>query len=267
MMTVRIPVYEHTFGNGIAMLKTTDARLVADPDCPMMIELIGYIIAPEGTLPWETGNGIDVFATKETLDLAVAMYYAEKNCRSLSWKPSACFLVAVNYYKPFMNGGTVDGNGPAGSKPLARYGAHMGMLGVNSFNTRLISSNRAVPSLGPNCVTRLVSPSLIKLTSGRRRYNGCTNIPLSAGRAQDDEASLCGRHFMPSAVSVRHLDPPGFHEAPVDFKGLSSRKGYAFFITAPSFHEDPVYPETIKPGFLDRHNRIPKTSLSVASLP
>ena len=32
-------------------------------------------------------------------------------------------------------------------------------------------------------------PSLINLTSGRRRY-GCTNIPLAADRAWDDETIL-----------------------------------------------------------------------------
>jgi len=51
------------------LLKTTDARLITDPDCPMMIELIGYVIAPKRALPWEIGNGM--FATKEMLDLPV----------------------------------------------------------------------------------------------------------------------------------------------------------------------------------------------------
>jgi hypothetical protein len=40
-------------------------------------------------------------------------------------------------------------------------------------------------------VTRLL-PSLINLTFGRRRF-GCTNIPLAADRAWDDEAILAVR--------------------------------------------------------------------------
>jgi hypothetical protein len=55
----------------------------------------------------------------------------------------------------------------------------------------------------------LVIPRQINLTSGRRAKRDCTNIPLAAGGAQEDETILnCGfsghgfRRFV-------HLDPPG----------------------------------------------------------
>ena len=39
--------------------------------------------------------------------------------------------------------------------------------------------------------------------------SGCTKIPLSAGRAQEDENHSRKRHFRPRFATVRLLDPPG----------------------------------------------------------
>ena len=40
-------------------------------------------------------------------------------------------------------------------------------------------------------------------------HSSCTKIPLSAGRAQEDENHSRKRHFRPWLATVRYLDPPG----------------------------------------------------------
>jgi hypothetical protein len=93
-MSVTIPVYEHTFGNGLSILKTNAKRVISERNVSTAIELIGTIIAPEKTMPWETGNGIDVDPAR-SFDLAVAMYYAEHNMHGLQWDPTIYTVAAT----------------------------------------------------------------------------------------------------------------------------------------------------------------------------
>jgi len=111
-MSVRIPVYEHTFGDGLSILKATDKRVIAEPDAQIITELVGYIIAPDTTIPWETANGIDILTkadgsavSSKSFDLPVAIYYAEKNMHNMTWEPNVCTVVAVDDNNPDANNG------------------------------------------------------------------------------------------------------------------------------------------------------------------
>jgi len=113
-MDTRIPVYEHSFGDGLSILKTRDNRFIAEPSIPSTCQLLGHIIAPAQSRAWETGNGIDVTETdrglvpmrphgervvfstvpRKSFDLALAMYYAEHAMHGLRWDAMICEVAA-----------------------------------------------------------------------------------------------------------------------------------------------------------------------------
>ena len=120
-MTTKIPVHAHILGEGLFVFRTTGKRIIAEPTIPAITGLIGYIIAPDRTLVWKGDNGIDIYRTAESFDsaangptktaarldgppyyrgyergrvlpksfdLAVAVYYAERNMHDLAWEPA-----------------------------------------------------------------------------------------------------------------------------------------------------------------------------------
>ena len=64
------------------------------------------------------------------------------------------------------------------------------------------------PRSKPICATRPVFRAR-STSHAVAACSGCTKIPLSAGRAQDDENHSRKRHFRPRFATVRLLDPPG----------------------------------------------------------
>ena len=64
--------------------------------------------------------------------------------------------------------------------------------------------------------------------------NGCTNIPLAAVGAQEDETILENGFLGHAKVRFVHLDPPGRISVLEGLRILSAFIGQATFITAPS---------------------------------
>ena len=87
---------------------------------------------------------------------------------------------------------------------------HMGRFGSRDEIIRaLIILQRLFryPRSEPDCTTWSF-PRQINLTFGRL-HDGCTNIPLAAGGAQEDETILEGGFLSHAKLRFVHLDPPG----------------------------------------------------------
>ena len=156
-MTTKIPVYAHILGEGLFIFRTNGKRIISEPAIPAVTGLLGYIIAPDRTLVWKGDNGIDIYQTAETFDaaadgkttarmdgppfyrgyergrvlpksfdLAVAVYYAERNMHDLAWEPaiSTSCSRSIDYPREALRPGLQDqARSPADGRSAPRMAA------------------------------------------------------------------------------------------------------------------------------------------------
>ena len=85
----------------------------------------------------------------------------------------------------------------------------------------------------PDCMTRLV-PELRSTSHTVAARDGCTNIPLAAGRAQKDENHSRKRRFRPWLASVRRSGSPSGLILSWGLRDWLGAYRHAVFIAAPS---------------------------------
>ena len=85
----------------------------------------------------------------------------------------------------------------------------------------------------PDCMTRLV-PGLRSTSHTVAARDGCTNIPLAAGRAQKDENHSRKRRFRPWLASVRRSGSPSGLILSWGLRDWLGAYRHAVFIAAPS---------------------------------
>src|SRR5271165_2548403 len=144
------------------------------------------------------------------------------------------------------------------------FGDSASMRAIQSDNGRSSSiCLSGIQGSEPDCMTRLV-PELRSTSHTVAARDGCTNIPLAAGRAQKDENHSRKRRFRPWPASVRRSGSvrtdPVLRITVLD----AGRRGYRG-AGYPSAH---IFPERDQQLSRQRHDRrlAPTTAVTIVSV-